>query len=63
MNHETLKAWRKRLSLTQADAAKALGLSLRGYKNYEDGTRAIKRHVALACSAVFHRIGEYDERS
>lgn len=36
-----LRAWRDRLGISQAAAAKALGLSLRAYQHYEVGTRAI----------------------
>ncbi len=56
-----LKAWRKRLDLSQSAAAKALGLSLRGYQNYENGTRPIKRYIALACAAVARGIKELRE--
>jgi transcriptional regulator with XRE-family HTH domain len=49
MKNTALKAWRARLGLSQTEAAKALGLSIRGYQNYESGERAIPHPVALAC--------------
>ena len=54
-----LRAWRKRLGLTQAAAANALGLSESRIRDYEigvtrgQGTPApIPKTVALACVAV-----------
>ncbi len=47
-----LKSWRKRLSLSQTEAADALGLSLRGFQNLEGGQRRIRKFIALACAAV-----------
>jgi transcriptional regulator with XRE-family HTH domain len=52
MSPAQLRAWRKRLDLSQTEAANALGLSLRGYQNYEGGHRRITKVVALACAAV-----------
>lgn len=52
MTPEEFKAWRKRLELTQTQAAEALGLSLRAIQYYERGEREITRTVALACAAV-----------
>lgn len=37
MNH--LKNYREKLGLTQKDVAKQLGMSVRGYQNYELGSR------------------------
>ena len=44
-----LKRWRKRHGLTQAEAAKALGVSLRMFQNYEGGSHFLPLTVALAC--------------
>ena len=58
MTPEALKAWSKRLGLTQQAAANALGVSLRMYAYYEKGHREdgrtveIPRTVALAAAAV-----------
>lgn len=52
MTPEEFKAWRKRLGLTQGQAAEALGLSLRAIQYYERGEREITKTVALACAAV-----------
>jgi transcriptional regulator with XRE-family HTH domain len=59
MNPATLKDWRKRLSLTQGEAASALGLSHRAFQNYEMGLRRIPKPVALACAAVALGLKEY----
>lgn len=61
MTPRELKSWRKRLEMSQTAAASALGLSLRGYQNYEDGTRPIKRYIALACAAIAAGLDEYRE--
>jgi transcriptional regulator with XRE-family HTH domain len=55
----TLREWRKRLSLTQGEAASALGLSPRAYQNYEMGERPVPKPVALACAAVALGLKEY----
>lgn len=46
---ESLKRWRKRHGLTQAEAAKALGVSPRMFQNYEGGRHFLPLTVALAC--------------
>lgn len=62
MNSADLKSWRKRLSLSQGEAARALGLSLRAIQNYESGLRRIPKHLALACAAVALGLKEYGEQ-
>lgn len=52
MTAAALKAWRKRLGVTQPQAAEMLGLSVRGYRNLELGARPIQRYIALACTAL-----------
>lgn len=47
-----LRAWRARLGLSQAEAARRLGVSRRAFQNYEAGARAIPKPVALACRQV-----------
>jgi transcriptional regulator with XRE-family HTH domain len=59
-------AWRRRLGLSQAAAASALGISRNSVILYERGARAdrpgvavvIPRTVALACKAVEHRLDQ-----
>lgn len=60
MTPTQLRDWRERLNLSQQRAASELGLSLRGYQNYESGERKIRRHIALACAAVAFGLPPYD---
>ena len=46
---DALVRWRARHGLSQAAAAKALGVSLRQWQNYEGGTTFLPWTVALAC--------------
>jgi transcriptional regulator with XRE-family HTH domain len=59
MSAAEFRAWRKQLSLTQREAAAALGLSLSQVSDYESGLKRgtdrpaiIPRTVALACRAI-----------
>jgi transcriptional regulator with XRE-family HTH domain len=52
MNADDLKAWRERLKLTRASAARELGASAMAYRGWEDGKTTIPRYIGLACSAV-----------
>lgn len=51
---DKMKAWRQRLDITQAQAADALGVSLRTYQGYEAGRteRLQERVYDLAMWAV-----------
>ena len=56
---DDLRAWRARLGLTQAAAARLLGLAVRpdgttsdAVRHYERGTRAIPAAIALLCRYV-----------
>lgn len=60
MTPASLKAWRKRLGLSQQEAADTLGLSIRAVQNYESGLREIPKPVALACAAIALGIREYE---
>lgn len=62
MDPLTLLAWRNHLELSQRAAARQLGLSHRGYQNYEYGLNTIPTAVALACSAIARRLGEWQPR-
>ncbi len=46
---DAFRRWRQRAGLTQAQAARALGVNPRMYQHYEAGTSFIPRTVALAC--------------
>lgn len=66
MDSEVFKTWRKVMGLTQAQAAEALGISKPTIENYERGTRRdngapveIPKHIALACAAIYHKIGPW----
>ena len=48
MTPAQLLAWRHSLGLSQAAAARSLGLSVRGYQNYESGLREPPLSLALA---------------
>lgn len=59
MTPDDLRAWRKRLGLSQVQAATALGLSVSRIIDYERGTTRgrenaapIPRVVELACAAI-----------
>ena len=52
---------RETLGMTRKEFASALGLDLRTARRYERGEVAIPRYVALACAAVWHRLGPYGE--
>lgn len=63
MTSDDFKAWRRQMDLSQAGAAEALGVSKPTIENYERGTRreddrpvVIPHTVALACSALYHRL-------
>jgi len=68
MTSEQFKYWRKKMGLTQAGAAKVLGLSKPTIENYDKGIRRgsgdvfqIPHVVALACAALWHRIKPWDK--
>jgi len=69
MNNEQFKTWRKRLGLTQQQAAEALGLSIQALGNYERGQRyedgrevKIPRPIDLACAAIASGLKPYSEQ-
>lgn len=66
MTADEFKEWRKVMGLSQAKAAEALGISKPTVENYERGSRredsrpvVIPLNIALACSALFHRLGPW----
>jgi len=66
MTPQQFKTWRKKMGLTQAQAAKALDLSKPTIENYDKGIRGngeafeIPHIVALACAALWHKIEPWD---
>jgi len=59
------KRWRKRLKLSQKEAAEALGLKPRMIQYYEKGERngekvKIPKTVRLACYAIDQGVEDYD---
>ena len=59
MKQVNLKGWREGEQLTQAEAAKRLGLGLRIYKHYELGTREVPLKIRLAFAAVVEGYTDY----
>ncbi|WP_062236933.1 helix-turn-helix domain-containing protein [Aureimonas sp. N4] len=69
MTSDDFKAWRTMMGYSQAKAAEELGISKPTVENYERGQRRedgrpveIPRSIALACSAVYHRLDPWDAR-
>lgn len=54
MTQSEFRAWRKRLHLSQPQAAEMLGISPRSVWSYEKREAEIPRAVALACAAIEH---------
>jgi transcriptional regulator with XRE-family HTH domain len=52
MTPAALLAWRKRLGLSQAEAARILGCGHRTYQRWEAGPAFVPRCIELACAAV-----------
>jgi len=68
MTNEQFKLWRKKMKLSQRQAAEVLGLYRNTIVNYERGVRLengmqvkIPRTVALACSAVEAGLEPWDK--
>ncbi len=65
MTPRKFKRWRKRLKLSQKEAADALGLKPRMIQYYEKGERngekvKIPKTVRLACYAIDQGVEDYD---
>jgi transcriptional regulator with XRE-family HTH domain len=54
---DALRYWRAALLLSQKDAAKQLGLSVRQIELMENGTRPISRQVELSCIGIWYMTG------
>lgn len=59
MSPKEFVEWRKGCGWTQKEAAIALHISRRSLQDYEGGKYAIPSVVALAMSAVWHRLGPW----
>lgn len=55
MTADDMREWRRRLGMTQAQAAEALGRSADWVRSVETGRRTIDRVAELACWAVEHQ--------
>lgn len=69
MTPAAFRFWRSTMQLTQEQAGEELGYSVDQIANFERGHDskgkevAIPKAVALACHAVFHRIGPWQRES
>lgn len=67
MNSQDFRDWLKASGLKQTQAAEALGMSIKAVNQYATGKRpdgrevVYPRSVALACSAVYHRLKPWPE--
>jgi transcriptional regulator with XRE-family HTH domain len=59
MTPDIFRLWRAALGLNQTQAGESLEMSRRRIQEYEAGTAPIPKVVALACAAIFHRLGEW----
>lgn len=61
MTGSDLVEWRRRLNLTQAAAAAALGCGRRSLQQWEDPARpqGVPKYIGLACAALALGIREY----
>lgn len=60
MSNAAFRAWRKRLALTQSEAAALLGLKSRMIQHYETGSHEVPRATRLACWALEVGILDFD---
>lgn len=70
MTPDDFKAWRATMGLSQQAAADALGISKGSVELYEAGKRRddgrpviIPRTVALACAALYHKLGPWGAKT
>lgn len=61
MTADDLIALRNRMNWTQAQAAAALGCSLRSIANWESGATTIPDSIALAASAAIANLPKYGD--
>ena len=61
MTPNQLRAWQSLLNLTQAEAAKLLGMSLGGYKKLALGICRIDHRTDLACAAIVAKVPRWSK--
>lgn len=61
MTPQAFKEWRKRLGLSQAEAAAAIGMGLRQVQKYEHGEAEMPKTVRLAMAALSLGLTDYPE--
>lgn len=62
MTSDDLKHWRITRVLSQAEAAKRIGCSRRGYQRWESGKSPIPKYIAMAVAAVSMNLPPYGRR-
>ena len=61
MTPNQLRIWQSLLNLTQAEAAKLLGMSLGGYKKLVLGICRIDHRTDLACAAIVAKVSRWSQ--
>lgn len=61
MTATALKAWRKRLNLSQTRAAELLGCGRSSLQAWESEVNDIPKYIGLACAALALGVTEYPE--
>lgn len=60
---DDFKGWRKAIDFSKDEAAEALGVSKATIEAYDAGNRfdnnEIPKAVALACTALYYRLGQW----
>lgn len=67
MTPRDFRRWRRKLGLTQAQAAEKLGMGCSAIAQYDTGKRrapaeiieVLPRYIALACAAISHGLAPY----
>lgn len=67
MTPRDFRRWRRKLGLTQAQAAEKLGMGRSAIEQYDTGKRRapveiierLPRYIALACAAISHGLAPY----
>lgn len=62
MTPTSLKSWRLHLKLNKGEAAKALGCSVKAYRQWESGLHIVPHYIGLAASAIAMGLLEWGER-
>jgi len=67
MTPRDFRAWRRKMGLTQEQAAELLGMGRTAVSQYDTGKRrapaevieTVPRYIALACAAISHGLAPY----